>query len=206
MLDAGCGEGYFSRALAARGARVVGADYSEALIASARKKSVGLPITYDVRDLRRPLPYESGSFNIVIANLSLMDFDPIDRFMEESARLLAPDGRMVFSILHPLFTGSTISHPISRKLFRRPIRRLLLRYRTQARTLFRIRGVHMKTALYHRPLEAYAACLFARGFSIIAVREPTFPNERVTGRDFFLQSCAEFPPFLVVAAERIERR
>src|SRR5688500_3763635 len=36
VLDVGCGEGWLARALAAHGARVVGIDASEALIAAAR--------------------------------------------------------------------------------------------------------------------------------------------------------------------------
>src|SRR5262245_18477742 len=46
VLDAGCGEVYLSRILAARGARVTGVDLSPRLVELARKKESPGPITY----------------------------------------------------------------------------------------------------------------------------------------------------------------
>lgn len=43
ILDAGCGPGTFSLALAARGAQVVGVDLSEELIETARERAQGAP-------------------------------------------------------------------------------------------------------------------------------------------------------------------
>lgn len=43
ILDAGCGPGTFSLALAARGARVVGVDLSPELVETARARAVGAP-------------------------------------------------------------------------------------------------------------------------------------------------------------------
>src|SRR4051812_20157646 len=51
-LDLGCGQGWFSRQLAGRGARVVGVDWSAPLIAHARRHEAAAPrgLTYHVLD------------------------------------------------------------------------------------------------------------------------------------------------------------
>src|ERR687886_2839360 len=51
VLDAGCGEGFLARVLAARGARVTGLDLSPRLIALARAKVSAGRIAYRVADL-----------------------------------------------------------------------------------------------------------------------------------------------------------
>lgn len=49
VLDAGCGEGYLTRALAARGAQVTGIDLSPRLIALARERDPEGESTYLIR-------------------------------------------------------------------------------------------------------------------------------------------------------------
>ncbi len=56
VLDAGCGQGYLSRMLAARGARVTGIDLSPRLIAKARERDVDGRIEYGLLYISRPLP------------------------------------------------------------------------------------------------------------------------------------------------------
>lgn len=56
VLDAGCGEGYLSRILAARGARVTGADLGPRLVERARQRDPGGPTEYLVADLSEPQP------------------------------------------------------------------------------------------------------------------------------------------------------
>src|SRR5215831_9014836 len=57
VLDAPCGQGRLSQALAIRGARVLGVDQSAVLLAEAEKSRGDLPIDrlrYREHDLRRP--------------------------------------------------------------------------------------------------------------------------------------------------------
>src|SRR5215211_6135392 len=60
VLDAGCGEGYLSRILAARGARVTGVDLAPRLIELAEKKAAPGEIVYRVGDLCAPHPELTG--------------------------------------------------------------------------------------------------------------------------------------------------
>src|ERR1041385_4731068 len=47
ILDVGCGNGYFARALSRRGARVTGIDISPRMIEHARKQEVAEPLGID---------------------------------------------------------------------------------------------------------------------------------------------------------------
>src|SRR5713226_3000794 len=79
VLDACCGEGFFARILAARGARVIGVDLSPRLIAIAREREAMEPladreaIEYRIADLSRPLPDLSERFDLLASYLALDD-------------------------------------------------------------------------------------------------------------------------------------
>jgi 2-polyprenyl-3-methyl-5-hydroxy-6-metoxy-1,4-benzoquinol methylase len=73
VLDAGCGDGYLARVLAARGAQVTGIDLAPRLIEMARSKNPGGDIDYRVGDLSQPLPDDAGRFGVVTSYLVLND-------------------------------------------------------------------------------------------------------------------------------------
>src|SRR5919201_1183495 len=73
VLDAGCGEGFLARVLAARGARVTGLDLSPRLVQMARAKDPHGAIDYRVADLSRPLPELAGRFQGIGSHLVLND-------------------------------------------------------------------------------------------------------------------------------------
>ncbi len=95
VLDACCGEGYFSRILAARGARVTGIDLSPRLIEMARERqtpngnSPAEAIDYRVGDLSSPLHELDGRFDLIASHLALNDV----RDHEGFARTLYAAGR-----------------------------------------------------------------------------------------------------------------
>jgi SAM-dependent methyltransferase len=64
VLDAGCGDGRHARALAGRGARVVGVDRSEALLAAAALRGGGA--AFVLADFRA-LPFRAGGFDHVVS-------------------------------------------------------------------------------------------------------------------------------------------
>lgn len=96
-LDAGCGTGRYLRLLASRGARtVVGVDFSPEMLSQGRVD--GLPRV--LGDLRA-LPLADGVVEVVVCGLALNDVDPLEVPLAELARVLAPDGVLVYSVLHP---------------------------------------------------------------------------------------------------------
>jgi SAM-dependent methyltransferase len=107
VLDLACGHGRISRELARRGARVVGVDLSGALLERARAIDADdpLPITYLRADAASPSLLEGEVFDAVVCSFGLSDIDDLDGAVATVARLLAPAGRFVFSLLHPCFAG-----------------------------------------------------------------------------------------------------
>ncbi len=108
VLDLGCGQGWFSRELASRGARVTGLDWSAQQIAIAKeheRKRRG-KIEYVCADaVRITQRWPSRSFDLVTSCMSFMDMPRLDKVLSGACRLLKPGGRLVFSVSHPMNTA-----------------------------------------------------------------------------------------------------
>lgn len=102
-LDAGCGEGYLARVLAARGARVTGMDISPRLIERARVKDPDGRIEYQVADLSSPLPAREGSFDVVASYLVLNDVPEYRGFVRTIGSVLRPGGRAMIALNNPYY-------------------------------------------------------------------------------------------------------
>jgi 2-polyprenyl-3-methyl-5-hydroxy-6-metoxy-1,4-benzoquinol methylase len=103
-LDVGCGEGYNTRLLAEKGARVTGIDISETFIRHAKEAEDARPLGIDYRLASAvELPFESAGFDFVTAFMSLMDIPETKRVLAEVFRVLRPGGFFQFSITHPCF-------------------------------------------------------------------------------------------------------
>jgi SAM-dependent methyltransferase len=79
VLDAPCGYGRIARPLAARGARVLGVDLSEAALGAARTRRGSLPaerLTYRKHDLRRPL--DVSGFDAALCLYTSLGYGPED--------------------------------------------------------------------------------------------------------------------------------
>ena len=103
-LDAGCGSGYFSRLLAARGGKVMGVDASMPMIGAARRHaaqtaSLKAPQFEAVSSVER-LPFAAATFDGCIC-LSVIEYvdNPRD-CLHELARVLVPGGVLVLSLPH----------------------------------------------------------------------------------------------------------
>jgi ubiquinone/menaquinone biosynthesis C-methylase UbiE len=99
VLDVGCGEGRLPRDLKALGYDVVGLDGSATLIEHAIEADP--EGSYLVGDAAA-LPFESGSFQLVTAFMSLQDVDEPDAALRGIARVLAPGGLLRAAVVHPL--------------------------------------------------------------------------------------------------------
>ncbi len=93
VLDAGCGPGDAARALAARGADVVGVDVSASLIEVARQRSEDASgrLNFQVGDMLDPM---FGRFDHVLAMDSLIHYDAAD-IVEALAALAARSDRSI---------------------------------------------------------------------------------------------------------------
>jgi 2-polyprenyl-3-methyl-5-hydroxy-6-metoxy-1,4-benzoquinol methylase len=107
VLDVACGHGRVSRALARRGAHVVGVDLSAGLLAHAERALAEEPldIGYIQADVSMLDSLGPDPFAAVVCSMGLSDVDDLDGCLRLVASALRPGGRFVFSILHPCFSG-----------------------------------------------------------------------------------------------------
>jgi ubiquinone/menaquinone biosynthesis C-methylase UbiE len=92
ILDAGCGTGRFTRALAKRSPRIVGADVSPEMLAELRRLQDGLPQPVLVTTDLRTLPFPEGQFSAVLAVHVLHLIADWQQALDEMWRVLAPGG------------------------------------------------------------------------------------------------------------------
>lgn len=103
-LDIGCGEGYNTRLLALRGAKMTGIDISQTFLNYAKQteKLKPLGINYILATAEN-LPLLDQSYNFIVAFMSLMDISNQEKAISEAYRILKPGGFLQFSITHPCF-------------------------------------------------------------------------------------------------------
>ena len=95
-LELGCGTGIFLEKVAPSGARLVGLDLSEDLLARARGRLGAAPNVTLHRGNAECLPYADASFDAVYGSSVLHHLD-LDRALQEVRRVLRPGGRCVFT-------------------------------------------------------------------------------------------------------------
>jgi demethylmenaquinone methyltransferase/2-methoxy-6-polyprenyl-1,4-benzoquinol methylase len=99
VLDVCCGTGDLALAALAEGGRVTAVDFSEAMLARARRKSSAI-------DWRRAdalaLPFEDGSFDAVTIGFGLRNVEDVQRGLTELRRVLRRGGRLaVLDVTQP---------------------------------------------------------------------------------------------------------
>jgi malonyl-CoA O-methyltransferase len=101
VLDLGCGTGRHSLWLAERGAGVTAVDFSEGMLAEARRKPDADRVRFIVHDLHRPLPFADVKFDLVVSGLVLEHLRELDGFFSEAHRVLRSGARAIVSAMHP---------------------------------------------------------------------------------------------------------
>jgi len=174
VLDAGCGTGYLTRQLAARGAMVTGVDFSERMIEIARSRSPEIPFFVDSCSELRTLA--GAQFDLLVSNYVLMDLPDLDGAMRAFHRVLRPGGRAVVVFSHPCFpqgcaasTGKGDAMTYSWKSS----------YFEPAKRVDPPWG-HFKSEFiwFHRPLSDYWKAFLAAGFAVTGFEEPHLTEDR----------------------------
>jgi 2-polyprenyl-3-methyl-5-hydroxy-6-metoxy-1,4-benzoquinol methylase len=94
VLDAACGEGYGSVLLREAGAEeVVGVDLDPATVAHARDTHGVASVEGDVADL----PFDDGTFDLVVSFETIEHVKDPDRALDEFARVLTDAGMLIIS-------------------------------------------------------------------------------------------------------------
>jgi SAM-dependent methyltransferase len=165
-LEIGCGEGRVSRDLAANGYEVTGLDISPTLVEAARDADPSG--AYIVGDAAA-LPFEDGTFDLVVAYNSLIDVDDMPAAVAEAARVLRGGGAFCACVPHPFsdageFTG------------RHPEAAFVVTGSYLAESGYELAsdrdGISFRFTCRRFPLESYSRALERAGLAIDALREP----------------------------------
>jgi len=102
VLDAATGTGRYACYLAENGKRVAAVDFSEKMLAEARKKAAERELSIDFRceDISE-LSFANSSFDLVICALTLAHVDDLKKPIKEFVRVLRSGGHLVITDLHP---------------------------------------------------------------------------------------------------------
>jgi len=95
ILDLAAGTGTSSAALAASGAHVVAADFSEGMLEVGRRRHAGNPRIEFVHADATELPFDDDSFDAVTISFGLRNVVEPKKGLDELLRVLKPGGRIV---------------------------------------------------------------------------------------------------------------
>ena len=177
-------EGRVSRDLRVRGYEVTGLDVSPTLAEAAREADPGG--TYVVGDAAA-LPFEEGTFDLVVSYNSLIDLDDMPAAVVEAGRVLRPGGAFCACVPHPFseageFTGDS------------PDAAFVVAGSYLEESTYEIvsdrGGIRFRFRCRRFPLESYARALERAGLAIEVLREPRLPGAGCTGGRAFRCSCS----------------
>jgi SAM-dependent methyltransferase len=196
VLDVGAGEGQVARLAVRLGAAlVVGADPTSAQLAVAQARAEG-PIY--VRNVAEALPLRDGSFDAAVACLVFEHIPEHEPAIAEVARILAPGGRFVFLLNHPLLqapnSGWVIDHILDEQYWR------VGPYLTPDVTMEELApGVMLP--FVHRPLSHYVNAMAQHGLLIERMEEP-MPPEGFLAKAKEYRDAATIPRLLLMVARK----
>lgn len=101
ILDLAAGTGSSSEPLAAAGAEVIPADFSDGMLAAGRKARPHLPFT---KADALNLPFEANSFDVVTISFGLRNTADIDKALVQMLKVTKPGGQLVVvEFSHPVW-------------------------------------------------------------------------------------------------------
>ena len=209
VLDIACGNGLTSRRMAAMGAEVVGVDFSEEMIAHARRRTTESAhrLRYemlDATDESALLALGEGQFDAALCAMALFDMAEIDPLMRSLRRLLRPGGRFVFSVLHPCFNNA---HMVQMAEMEDRGGEVVTIYSVKVYGYMTpsvergaaIAGQPKPQLYFHRPLQVLLGAGFKAGLVLDDLEERAFPPDHPPGRSPLAWggNFSEIPPVLV---------
>jgi ubiquinone/menaquinone biosynthesis C-methylase UbiE len=216
VLDLSCGEGYNTRMLARKGARVVGVDFSRKMIRQARQSEKGdkLGIKYYVSDATDLKEFKSKSFDVVTCIMALMDIERYEDAISEVARVLKRNGRFVFSMTHPCFEYGDKTKGVSigkwkdeemtdnsaeKKEGHLEIYRYFGIAKSEVPWNMKRLVKPFKTTSFHRTLTDYFQALHKNGFVVSRLFEPK-PTARSASKYPALKKHMRIPHSIIIEA------
>lgn len=204
VLDLCCGEGFYSRICAKKGAAVSGVDLSEKQIELARlhAEAESLSIEFAVGDVGEALrSLRSSSFDGCMCGMGLDCVTDLDAVFGEVARVLVPGGWFIFSNIHPIMNFGVWHRGedgrLGRVVFDYFVKRAV---RMPWPTLRRKWGVEFAPPYVTHTLEDKAEALYRAGFLVERLLEPRPDPEAAERSRKDYEQLITGPHFIVVRA------
>lgn len=213
ILDVACGQGVLCRALAKRGAEVVGIDAAAGLIDAARKRNEAdaLPIDYrlgDAKDLERAEDLRGG-FDAITCTLAIQNIAVLSPVWRGCRAALREGGRLVVVMMHPCFRVPKASgwgwDPSGKGAQYRRIDA----YLSSTKAPIQMRpgaAPELATVTFHRPIQAYVNTLAEAGLLVDHMDEwPSHKKSEKSDPKAAAQdkSRSEIPMFLALRARAV---
>jgi malonyl-CoA O-methyltransferase len=151
-LDVGTGSGRYVPILAGSARSVVGVDRSMSMLQQGEPRT-------RLRADACSLPIVDAAFDLVNASLMAGDVRDLSEWLREMARVLSPNGHLVYSDFHPSWT--TLGWQ---------------------RTFKDVQGVERAIRLEPHSIEGHLSALRAAGLAVLAIREPRLMIRGVSRR------------------------
>lgn len=205
VLELACGNGTFARRLAGQGLSVTATDYSQAFIDIARTYP-SERIAYHVVDATSPeqlLALGAGRFDAAVCNMALMDMAAIEPLFATLPRLLKPQARFVFTIMHPCFNSIDMVRMVEEREYDGEIVLefgvKISHYHTPKSWLgVGIVGQPEPHRYFHRPLHALLGACFLTGWVVDGWEEGVYPGPANPDQPFSWSNFTEIPFLLGV--------
>lgn len=200
ILDIGCGEGQVGRRAAGLPgvASVVGIDPTWAQITVAAGRGGGVTA---VQGEAARLPFDQCCFDAAVGCLVFEHIDALDESVAEVGRVLAPGGRFLLLMNHPLLQAPNsgwIDDTILDEQYWR-----IGPYLVEDSRLEEVdKDVWIR--FIHRPLSRYVNAMAAAGLYVTGMEEPA-PPPGFLDRAHEYYDAATIPRLLVVQAEKLDR-
>lgn len=206
ILDIACGQGFFSKAFAAEGAReVFGLDISPELIKRAKENS---SMRFEVAPASNMPQVLSGAFDAACIVLALQNIKEMKEAVGEAYRALRPGGEFVIVLNHPCFRIPKVSSwgfDEEKKIQYRRVDGYGRPFSTEINmTPGNDQQPKIFTESFHRPLQDYFKALSNVGFVVSGLEEwishkQSQPGPRAVAED---TARKEFPMFLTIVAKK----
>jgi 2-polyprenyl-3-methyl-5-hydroxy-6-metoxy-1,4-benzoquinol methylase len=188
ILDAGCGQGYLSRLMAKKGAKVTGIDPAHDFIQYAinHESQEKLGITYLEEDLAK-YKQSRGEFDFIVSNMVFMDIPDYQTAIHNCIQSLKNGGYFIFSISHPCFFPDSEwdKNPVVE------IREYFQEYSEKQNFGYS----------FHRTLSSYLNLVINEGCEIKQLIEPKLDEKTARLKANYLRQ-AHVPSFLIVQTRK----
>ena len=196
ILDLGCGDGTFGREALAKGCQTyLGVEASSNMVKAAGQTLAGtqgkvVQATIETWD------YPVQAFDLVISRLVFHYVEDIDEIFRRVYRTLSEDGRLVFSVEHPVLTSCDRAWQGKGK---RQDWLVDNYFDTGQRITSWMGGQVIK---YHRTVENYFVSLQRAGFLVESLREAEPRPEQFENDDETYRRRKRIPLFLMMAGQK----